>query len=120
MSALVSVRDLAVSFGAALVVSGISFDIEPGQCVAIVGESGSGKSVTTRALLGLTGGSVTASQLRFDSTDIADASPRQLQRLRGRDIGFISQGALVAHDPLRPVSREIADPLRLHSSLSAA
>ena len=128
MTALVSVRDLAVSFGRTSgrtsggteVVSGVSFDIEPGQCVAIVGESGSGKSVTARALLGLTGGSVTASHLRFDTTDIADASPRQLQRLRGRDIGFISQGALVALDPLRPVGREIADSLRLHTSLSAA
>ena len=124
MTALVSVRDLAVSFGRTsgriAVVSGVSFDIEAGQCVAIVGESGSGKSVTARALLGLTGGSVTATQLRFDSTNIADASPRQLQRLRGRDIGFISQGALVALDPLRPVGREIADSLRLHTSLTAA
>ena len=120
MTALVSVRDLAVSFGAGPVVSGVSFDIEPGQCIAIVGESGSGKSVTSRALLGLTGGSVTASELRFDTTDIAHASPRRLQRLRGKDIGFISQGALVALDPLRPVGREIADPLRLHTSLSAA
>ncbi|QNE47161.1 ABC transporter ATP-binding protein [Glaciihabitans sp. INWT7] len=119
MTPLVSVRDLSVSFGAP-VVSGVSFDIEPGQCVAIVGESGSGKSVTARALLGLTGGAVTASTLRFDTTDIADASRRQLQRLRGRHIGFISQGALVALDPLRPVGREIADPLRLHTSLSPA
>lgn len=120
MSALVSVRDLSVSFGATPVVSGVSFEIEPGQCVAIVGESGSGKSVTARALLGLTGGRVAASQLRFDSTDLADASPRRLQRLRGRDIGFISQGALVALDPLRPVGREIGDSLRLHTSLSPA
>jgi peptide/nickel transport system ATP-binding protein len=120
VTALVSVRDLSVSFGTATVVSAVSFDIEPGQCLAIVGQSGSGKSVTARALLGLTGGTITASQLRFDTTDIADASPRQLQRLRGRDIGFISQGALVALDPLRPVAREIADPLRLHGSFSAA
>jgi peptide/nickel transport system ATP-binding protein len=120
VTALVSVRDLSVSFGATEVVSGVSFDIQSAQCVAIVGESGSGKSVTARALFGLTRGTVTASQLRFDTTDIADASPRQLQRLRGRGIGFISQGALVALDPLRPVGREIADPLRLHSSLSAA
>jgi peptide/nickel transport system ATP-binding protein len=120
MTPLVSVRDLEVTFGATAVVSGVSFDIEPAQCVAIVGESGSGKSVTARALLGLTGGTVTASQLRFDTTDIADASPRQLQRLRGQHIGFISQGALVALDPLRPVGREIADPLRLHGSLSPA
>ena len=117
MTVLVSVRDLAVSFGAAPVVSGVSFDLQPAQCVAIVGESGSGKSVTARALLGLTGGTVTATELRFDTTDITDASPRRLQRLRGRDIGFISQGALVALDPLRPVGREIADPLRLHGSL---
>ena len=120
MTALMSVRDLAVRFGRTPVVSGVSFDIEAGQCVAIVGESGSGKSVTARALLGLTGGSVTATQLRFGSTNVTDASPRQLQRLRGRDIGFISQGALVALDPLRPVGREIADSLRLHSSLTAA
>lgn len=119
MTPLVSVRDLAVSFDAP-VVSGVSFDIEPGQCVAIVGESGSGKSVTARALLGLTGGTVTASRLLFDTIEIPDASPRQLQRLRGREIGFISQGALVALDPLRPVGREIADPLRLHGALSAA
>jgi peptide/nickel transport system ATP-binding protein len=120
MTTLVRACDLSVRFGETEAVSGVSFDIEPGQCVAIVGESGSGKSVTARALLGLTGGAVTASQLRFDTTDIADASPRQLQRLRGRDIGFISQGAMVALDPLRPIAREIADPLRLHSSLSAA
>ena len=118
MTALVSVRDLAVSFGAAPVVSGVSFDLQPAQCVAIVGESGSGKSVTARALPCLTGGAVTAAELRFDTTDISDTSPHRLRRLRGRDIGFISQGALVALDPLRPVGREIADPLRLHGSLS--
>jgi peptide/nickel transport system ATP-binding protein len=120
VTALVSVRDLTVRFGAAEVVSGLSFDIDPGECVAIVGESGSGKSVTARSLLGLTGGRVTATTLRFDTTDIADASPRRLQRLRGRDIGFVSQGALVALDPLRPVGREIADSLRLHTALTAA
>ncbi|MES2092270.1 MAG: ABC transporter ATP-binding protein [Actinomycetota bacterium] len=120
MTPLVSVRDLAVRFGAAEVVSGVSFDIASGQCVGIVGESGSGKSVTARSLIGLTGGRVTASTLRFDTIDIADASPHRLQRLRGRDIGFISQGALVALDPLRPIGREIADPLRLHGSLTAA
>ncbi len=116
---LVSVKDLAVSFASTTVVSGVSFDIAPGQCVAIVGESGSGKSVTARALLGLTGGTVKSSALRFDDTDLASASPRRLHSLRGREIGFVSQGALVALDPLRPIGREIADALRLHTSLSA-
>ena len=120
MTALVSVRDLAVSFGGTTVVSGVDFDIEAGQCVAVVGESGSGKSVTARALLGLTGGSVSAAEMRFDGTDLRAASPTRLRRLRGREIGFVSQGALVALDPLRPVGREIEDSLRIHTALGAA
>jgi peptide/nickel transport system ATP-binding protein len=40
VTTLVSVRDLAVAFGRTEVVSGVSFDIEAGQCTAIVGESG--------------------------------------------------------------------------------
>jgi peptide/nickel transport system ATP-binding protein len=120
MTALVSVRDLAVSFGGTTVISGVDFDIEAAQCVALVGESGSGKSVTARALLGLTGGSVNAAELRFDGTDLRSASRARLRRLRGREIGFVSQGALVALDPLRPVGRQIADSLRIHTRLSAA
>ncbi|HEY0260810.1 MAG TPA: ABC transporter ATP-binding protein [Lacisediminihabitans sp.] len=122
MSPLLEVRDLSVGFAGPRVVSGISFEMEPGECLAIVGESGSGKSVTARSLLGLAGegARVEASALRFDGTDLLHASPRRLRSLRGRDIGFVSQGALVALDPLRPVGREIADPLRLHGTLSVA
>ena len=118
MSALLSVRGLRVRFGATEVVSDVSFDVSPGECVGIVGESGSGKSVTARALLGLAGrqASVTADEVRFDGTQILDASPGRLRSLRGRDIGYVSQGALVALDPLRPVGREISDSLRLHTS----
>ncbi|GAB3606072.1 ABC transporter ATP-binding protein [Conyzicola nivalis] len=119
---LLSVSNLSVRFGAATVVSGVSFDVQPGECVGIVGESGSGKSVTARALLGLAGkrARVTADALTFSSTEIQDASPRRLRSLRGREIGYVSQGALVALDPLRPVGREISDPLRLHTSSTPA
>ena len=122
MTALLSVQNLSVAFGASTVVSGVSFDVQPGECIGIVGESGSGKSVTARALLGLAGprSTVTADTLRFDDTSIADAPPRRLRSLRGRDIGYVSQGALVALDPLRTVGREIGDSLRLHSGLDAA
>ena len=121
MTALLSVQNLSVAFGGSTVVSGVSFEVQPGECVGIVGESGSGKSVTARALLGLAGprSTVTADELRFDDTSIADATPRRLRTLRGRDIGYVSQGALVALDPLRTVGREIGDSLRLHGGLSA-
>ena len=122
MTALLSVAGLSVRFGDTTVVSDISFDVQPGECVGIVGESGSGKSVTARSLLGLAGrrARVAADTLRFDGTDLADAPARTLRSLRGREIGYVSQGALVALDPLRPVGREIADSLRLHTSSTPA
>lgn len=122
MRPLLEVEDLSIRFGARTVVSKVSFSLDAGECLAIVGESGSGKSVTARALLGLAGTAarVEADIMRFDETAILDASPRRLRSLRGRDIGFVSQGALVALDPLRPIGREVADALRLHTPMTAA
>lgn len=116
---LLSVQNLSVSFGTIDAVRDVSFDIPPGACVAIVGESGSGKSVTARSILGLAGtGATVSGTVLFDGESVTDASPRRLRALRGRDIGLVSQGALVALDPLRTVGREIADTLRIHGDLS--
>ncbi|WP_348786562.1 ABC transporter ATP-binding protein [Leifsonia sp. NPDC080035] len=98
------------------VVHDVGFDLLPGECVAIVGESGSGKSVTARSLVGLAGRNavVHADELTIHHRDALAFGPRQWRRVRGRDIGFVLQDALVSLDPLRPVGREIAEALRLH------
>ena len=117
---LFSVRDLRVGFdtatGTADVVSRLSFDLAPGRCLAIVGESGSGKSVTARTLVGLTGRNarVDAARLRFDGRDVGRFSEKEWRGIRGRDIGFVLQDALVSLDPLRPVGKEIGEALALH------
>jgi peptide/nickel transport system ATP-binding protein len=114
------VRDLRVAFtpdGVRRdVVRGVSFDLEPGRCVAIVGESGSGKSVTARALVGLAGrGSIVdADELAIHGADALTFGPREWRKVRGREIGFVLQDALVSLDPLRAVGDEIAESLRLH------
>ena len=114
------VQDLRVSFDTGGrrvdVVRGVSFDLHPGACVALVGESGSGKSVTARTIVGLAGanGHVQARTLHLQGEDTLAFSDWRWREVRGRQIGFILQDALVSLDPLRPVGAEIDESLRLH------
>ncbi|MGY4644325.1 dipeptide ABC transporter ATP-binding protein [Cellulomonas sp. URHB0016] len=113
---LLTVQNLRVSFGDHEVVKGISFTASPGRCLAIVGESGSGKSVTARTLVGLTGpGSrVQADRIELGGVDLTRRSERSWQGIRGKEIGFVLQDALVSLDQLRRVGDEVAEPLRIH------
>ena len=113
---LLTVQNLRVGFGNTEVVRGISFAAYPGRCLAIVGESGSGKSVTARTLVGLTGrgAGVQATRIDLDGTDLLSRSERDWREIRGRQIGFVLQDALVSLDQLRRVGDEVAEPLRVH------
>ncbi|NIJ06143.1 ATP-binding cassette domain-containing protein [Frigoribacterium faeni] len=115
---LLFVDGLRVSFGAGPVVDEVSFSLAAGECVAVVGESGSGKSVTARALLGLTGGTVEARRLTLGETDLTGLREAAWRRVRGARVGLVLQDALVSLDPLRPIGREIDDALRLHTRLT--
>jgi peptide/nickel transport system ATP-binding protein len=115
-AALLRVENLRVSFAGTEVVKGISFTARPGSCLAIVGESGSGKSVTARTLVGLTGSQarVSADRLDLGGADLLRTSERAWRRVRGKQVGFVLQDALVSLDQLRRVGDEVAEPLRLH------
>lgn len=122
-AAALTVRNLRVGFGPAEpVVNGVSFELAPGECLAIVGESGSGKSVTARSLLGLAGSNakVEADHLDLGGRSVLGLTDQAWRARRGKDVGLVLQDALVSLDPLRPIGREIADSLRLHTTLGAA
>lgn len=123
---LVSVRNLKVGFGkgadAHAVVHGVDFDLMPGECLAIVGESGSGKSVTARSLIGLSGegAQISADELSVVGKDVRKNSAAQWRKVRGVQVGYVLQDALVSLDPLRTIGREIEDALRIHTRQSAS
>ncbi|WP_036277932.1 dipeptide ABC transporter ATP-binding protein [Microbacterium sp. CH12i] len=115
---VVQVSALSVSIDGHLLVDGVSFEVAPGECLAIVGESGAGKSLTAAALLGLAPGVVSAEVLVVDGVDARGFSDAQWRGLRGNRIGLVSQDALVSLDPLRRIGAEVAEPLAIHTDLS--
>lgn len=118
---VLDVSGLTVTIGGATLVHDVTLHVDAGECVALVGASGSGKTVTARAALGLSapGAVVRADRLDLDRTDVRGLSERRWRRLRGSTVGYVGQEALGALDPLRPVGREVADALRLHTDLRA-
>jgi glutathione transport system ATP-binding protein len=93
----------------------VSFDLHPGETLAIVGESGCGKSTTGRSLLRLVdsqGGAI-----EFGGRDILDLPTSEVQALR-RDIQFIFQDPFASLDPRLTVGFSIMEPLLVHKVAS--
>jgi peptide/nickel transport system ATP-binding protein len=123
---LFEVENLNVGFrtprGYRKVVNGFNLTLRRGETVAIVGESGSGKTIATRSLIGLAGDNavIDADVLRYGDLNLLEAGQRELKTLRGAEVGYVLQDALVSLDPLQPIRNEIAEPLNAHARLSKA
>ncbi len=93
----------------------VSFDLFPGETLALVGESGCGKSTTGRSLLRLV--QTQGGQIEFDGQQINDLEGPALQTLR-RNIQFIFQDPFASLDPRVTVGYSIIEPLLIHKVLS--
>jgi oligopeptide/dipeptide ABC transporter ATP-binding protein len=124
-SPLLSVQDLAVSFGArsgrVRVVDGLSFDIHAGETVAVLGESGSGKSVTAQAIMGLLPkpiGRVDAGRILYRGVDLLQQSPSYTRSLGGTEIAMIFQDPLSSLNPVMRVGAQIGEAMRRRAGVS--
>ncbi len=125
MSALLSIRGLSVHFrtrqGVVRAVDDLSFDIAPGETVALVGESGSGKSTVAMAILRLVAsppGVIAGGTIEFDGQDLLKLPEARMRALRGSRISMIFQDPMMALNPVHTIGRQIGEVLGLHRGLT--
>jgi len=96
-------------------VKGVSFSVNPGECLGILGESGSGKSMSIKATMGLLNKSFQVSgSARFGGEELMGKSAEELRRLRGGKVGIILQNPMTCFDPLYRVGYQIAETFTAH------
>ena len=119
------VVDLDVRFripgGVARAVNGVSFDLWPGETLAIVGESGCGKSVTAMSVLRLIPsppGEIAGGRILLGDRDLRTASDAEMRRVRGNEISMIFQEPMTSLNPVMTIGKQIAEALILHRDMN--
>ena len=114
---LLEIRDLQVAFatqsGMVPAVNGVSLTLLQGETLAIVGESGSGKTTTALSVIKLLPGSaqITGGSILFDGVDLTTLSEKELEKVRGKQIGFVPQDPMSNLNPVWRIGFQVEETL---------
>jgi len=123
---LLELRNLTTVFptrrGLVRAVNGVSFQLKEGEKLGIVGESGSGKSVTLLSILRLVPrpGQIVAGEVLFRGENLLKKSPREMRKLRGKEIAMIFQDPMTTLNPVFRVGEQIRESLRIHGIIPSS
>jgi oligopeptide/dipeptide ABC transporter ATP-binding protein len=119
---ILDIKDLTVEFatedGVVRAVTGVNYDLYPGEVLGIVGESGSGKSVSMLTVLGLTPmppGRIASGEATYKGEDLLTMPKNKLRQLRGGEIAMIFQDPMTSLNPVLTVGNQISEALRVHN-----
>jgi len=125
MEKILEIKDLHVSFfthaGEVQAVRGVSFDVAKGEAIAVVGESGCGKSVTAQSVMKLLPSppaKIKSGSILFNGVDLVNKSEKEMQRIRGKEIGMIFQDPMTSLNPTAKIGTQIMEGLIKHRGLS--
>jgi oligopeptide transport system ATP-binding protein len=120
---LLRVRNLRVTLpsrrGDLTAVESVDFAVGPGEIVGIAGESGSGKTLSVLAMLGLLPGSGTATgTAMFRGRDLLAMNRKQLQSVRGGEIGIVFQDPMNSLHPMVTIGKQLTEHQLVHLGIS--
>jgi oligopeptide/dipeptide ABC transporter ATP-binding protein len=123
---VLSIRDMTVEFGTedgvVKAVTGVNYDLFPGEILGVIGESGAGKSVSVMTMLDLIPkppGRVVSGEAIFKGRDLLTMSKSQLRDVRGGDIAMIFQDPMTSLNPVLKVGSQIAEAVLAHNPKSS-
>lgn len=102
-------------------VNGISISLKKGQTLGLVGETGAGKTSTALSILNLIPnppGVIKSGSINVCGHDMLKLKPKQLEKIRGKDIAMIFQDPMTSLNPVMTVGEQIAENLKYHEGLS--
>jgi ABC-type glutathione transport system ATPase component len=123
---VLSVKHLTTSFRGEddwlPVVRDLSFDVYPGETLAIVGESGSGKSVTSLSVMRLlkAQSSQIEGEVRLNQRSLLALSDKEMRDIRGNEMAMIFQEPMTSLNPTFSIGRQIAESLKRHRGMSSS
>ncbi|TGL65172.1 ABC transporter ATP-binding protein [Leptospira jelokensis] len=120
-SKTISVNNLSIEIntddGILPIVSGISFDLNKGETLALVGESGCGKSITSLALTKLLPSNTTmypTGSILLNGKNLLEADANTLRSIRGKEITYVFQEPFTALNPLQKIGNQLVEGFLLH------
>jgi oligopeptide/dipeptide ABC transporter ATP-binding protein len=124
MEEILRVEDLRTYFfteaGVVKAVDGVSFSLYEDEPLGLVGESGSGKTVTALSILGVVTrpGRVVSGKIIYRGENLLAKSERELRKVRGKKIAYVTQDPNSSLDPLYSVGSQLSEVVRSHHQLS--
>ena len=121
---VLEIKDLEVELlsekGPLPVIDNVNLSIKEGEIVGIVGESGCGKSMLASAIMNLLNSpaKIAAGTIFYTGEDMTTLSPREFQRIRGKDISMIFQEPMTSLNPLMKVGKQIEEAIKAHEKVS--
>jgi oligopeptide/dipeptide ABC transporter ATP-binding protein len=123
---ILEVKHLCTSFlqedGSELrAVNDLSYEVHKKECVAIIGESGSGKSVSALSILRLIPyppGVIKSGEILFKGRNLLELSNREMEEIRGNEIGMIFQEPSTSLNPVIPIGKQIVENILLHTDMN--
>ncbi|MEP2640998.1 ABC transporter ATP-binding protein [Roseobacter sp.] len=104
------------------IVHGVDFDLDPGKVLGLIGESGAGKSTIGLSSMayGRGGVEITGGSVEINGRDILKSGQRDIRRLRGAEVTYVSQSAAASFNPAKQIMEQVTEAAIFQGKFSAS